>query len=381
MNARRWIFIAACVAGVAALAVILPLTLRSEGERTAPGAGDWPMPGGNPAHLSYLPLAPEGRLRELWSTRLEDEPAGPPAVAAGRVYAACRRGLLYCLDLETGRPLWRHDAEGGVSCMPAVCERGILVATSDGRVRLVSSGGKPVWEAEVGGSVPSTPIPEGDGVYFGSVDAHLYCLDMASGKKRWSFGAAGPVEVSPCVYEGQVFGVSYEGDLFALESGSGRLVWTFQSHAVPVACPAADGGRVFLATEFEIFCLDAQSGKLLWEYETGPTVISDLALRGSQVLVVIGGEGLLSSTLALDARTGDRLWDAASGETSARTRLYASNKDAYLCGRDQLRALSVDSGTPSFDLELPGVLPQTLTLTEERLLIGAQNRKVYCYGE
>ncbi len=382
MAARRsLIMVAAGAACVIALAVILTVWLHSPGGRIAIGEGDWPMPGGGPAHLSYLPLAPGGQLKERWSTRLESEPVGPPAMAAGRAYVACEDGYLYCLDLETGRPFWRHDAGASITSMPAVYDRGILLATSDGRVRSLSPGGELAWEAEVGGSVSSTPIPDGGKVFFGSADGYLYCLDAASGEMRWSFRAEGPVEVSPCLYQGQVFGVSYEGDLFALDAVTGRLVWTFQSHAIPVTCPVADEGRVFIAAELEAYCLDAQSGKLLWKYATGPTVISNLALRGTQLTMVIGGEGLVSSTLALDARTGDRMWSVASGETSSHTLLYASNKDVYLCARDQLMALSAESGVPSFEVELPDAIPHTLAMTEELVLVGTGNRKVYCYAE
>ncbi len=366
---------------VLAVVVVLAIWLPSSGGSIAIGEGDWPMPGGGPTHLSYLPLAPGGQLRELWSTRLESELAGPPAVADGRAYVACEDGFLYCLELGTGRPVWRHDAGASITSMPAVYEKGIMLATSDGRVQSLSPEGKLAWEAEVGDAVSSTPVPAGGRVFFGSEDGFLYCLNASNGDRRWSYRAEGPVQVSPCVYGKQVLGVSYEGDLVALEADSGRLVWTFQSHGIPVTCPAADDERVFLATEFEAFCLDAQSGKLLWKYATGPTVISNLALRGNQVILVIGGEGLVSSTLNLDARTGDRLWNVASGETASRTLIYATNKDVYLCGRDHLRALSAESGVPSFETEMPDALPHTLTLTDELVLIGARNRKVYCYGE
>ena len=371
------------IAVVLALAVILILILLflPTGEEITINEGDWPMPGGGPAHLSYLPLAPKGQLRERWSTRLEGEAVGPPAVAGERIYVNCDNGLLYSLELETGLPVWRFDAGSGVASMPAVSERGIVVGTTDGKVLQVSPGGELDWEVEVGGAVLSTPIPRDGRIYFGSSDNHLYCIDADDGSRVWSFAAEGPVEVSPCVYENQVFGASYEGDLFALDAKDGRLVWTLRSQGVPAVFPAADNGRVFLATEFQLYCADAQSGKLLWEYSTGPTVISNLAIRGNQVVVVRGGSAEISNTISLDARTGDLLWNAVSGETTAGTVLHASNEDVYLCGYDHLRALSAESGTPSMESELRGILPETLTLTERFAFAGTDARKVYCLEE
>jgi outer membrane protein assembly factor BamB len=265
--------------------------------------------------------------------------------------------------------------------MPAVFEGGVLIATVDGRVLCVNARGDLDWEVEVGGAVLSTPIPENGRVYFGSSDKYLYCVDAGSGSRIWSFEAEGPVEISPCIFEGQVFCASYEGELFALDARDGRLLWTFHSKEVPAVFPSADSGKVFLAVELELYCLDAQSGKSLWEYSTGPSVISNLAVRGNQVVVVRGGMGEISNTISLDARTGDLLWNVSSGETSAWTWLFASNQDVYLCGPDHLGALAVESGTPSMESELRGILPETLTLTENLVFAGTDARKVYCFEE
>ena len=372
--------ISTVVALVLALAVVLaPLLLFwPSSEKIVIGEGSWTMPGGGPAHLSYLPFAPRGPLRERWNTRLEGALAGPPAVAGERIYASCENGFLYSLDLESGRPVWRFDAGSELTSMPAVSEAGVFLGTREGKVLCVGPGGELNWELEVGGAVISTPIPEGNRVYFGSSDRNVYCVDADSGSTLWSFQAEGPVEISPCLYEGQVYAASFEGDLFALDTRDGRLVWTYHSQGVPVVFPAADDGRVFLATEFGLHCLDAQSGKLLWEHATGPTVISNLAIRGNQLIAVRGGTGTESQTLSLDVRTGDLLWEAPSGYTTDRTELFASNEDVYLCGIDYVRALAVESGAPSLESELRGVLPQTLTVTEGYMLAGTDARKVYC---
>jgi outer membrane protein assembly factor BamB len=344
--------------------------------------GSWTMPGGGPAHLSYLPFAPSGPLQERWDTRLESTLAGPAAVAGERAYACCENGFLYCLDLASGRPLWRYDATSGITSMPALSETGILLGTMDGKVLCVSPEGELNWEVEVGGAVSSTPIPGEGRVYFGSNDHNLYCVREADGSTLWSFEAEGPVEVSPCLYEGQVFGVSLEGELFALDARDGRLIWTYRTTGIPAAFPCAEEGKVFLASEFELHCADAQSGKVLWKYDIGPTVISNLAIRGNQLVVVRGsGSGMESSAVSLDTRTGDVLWESAAGSAAGRTGLFASNEAVYLGITDSLLALAVESGIPSMEKELAGIIPETLTVTRSCILVGSDSRKVYCFEE
>ncbi len=374
---RRPLIMAAFLA-LALAAIVVPLLLFWPSKASINiRVGDWTMPGGGPAHTAYLAFAPSGSLDEKWNTRLEGKPVGPPAVAGDRVYLSCDNGLLYCLELETGRPVWRYDTGSSIISMPAVFEGGILLGTLDGRVLKVGSRGELKWEVEVGGAVRSTPIPEGGWVYFGSSDNYVYCVSAEDGSRKWSFDAQSPIELSPCLYEKQVFVVSFEGDLFALDAVDGRLNWTFRSQGVPVVFPSADNGKVFLATEFIIYCSDAQSGKLVGKYYPGPGVISNLAIRGNQVIAAGGS----CNTLSLDTRTGDPLWSANSGESPTWTWLVATNEDVYLSGPDHLLALTVESGTPAMDRDLMGILPETLTITERHILAGTDSRKVYCFGE
>lgn len=381
-SGRKRIILTALVIALGLAMVLTSLFLLwPSSEEIVIDEASWAMPGGGPAHLSYLPFAPKTSLHERWSTRLEGELAGPPALAGKRVYVSCSNGFLYCLDLENGRPVWRFDTASSITSMPAVCEKGIFIGTLDGRVHCVGPDGQYRWTIEVGGAVASTPIPDGDRVFFGSSDGSVYCVDAGDGSMIWSFEAEGPVEVSPCIYGGQVFGASYEGDLFALDEKDGTLMWTYRSLGVPVVFPVADDGRVFLATEYELHCADAQSGKSLWGYSVGPTVISNLAIRGPQLIFVRGGNNAVSDTISLDVRTGDLLWDTVSGDTTGKTTLFATNEDVYICGIDFLRAMSTESGAPSMESELRGVLPETVTVTESYVLAGTDARKVYCLQE
>ncbi len=345
------------------------------------GEAEMAMPGGGPAHTSYLPLSLRGNPRELWNIRLEGEISGPCAVAGRRVFAACRNGLLYCVDLESGRPLWRFDAGAEITSMPALFEGGVLVSTADGRVVCVDGEGRPRWKAEAGGSIPSSPLPAGWNVFFASRDGFLYCIDGKNGTERWRYQADAPLEVSPCFYQGQVFCASYEGTLFALDAGSGRHVWSSRLRGVPAFFPVADEGRIFQVTDAELYCLDAQSGRILWSCALGSTVISNPAVRGNQVVFLQGEKGGTSNLLSLDARTGDRLWETAMGMETGPANITATNRDVYLAGPNRLLALEMETGVPTLRADVEDVLPWTLTVTEELMLVGSKRRKVFCLGE
>ncbi|MGQ9476863.1 MAG: outer membrane protein assembly factor BamB family protein [Actinomycetota bacterium] len=372
---------------IALLALGLAIVLSSifyvhhAGKEISLGEADVAMPGLNPSHSSYLHEAPRGDLHELWSTRLEAKITGSCAVAAGRVFVACSNGFVYCLELETGRPLWRMDVKAELASMPTLFEGGVLVATLDGRVVCLGGEGRLLWEVEAGGSILSSPLPAGKNVYFASRDGFLYCVDAKSGSERWRFQADAPLEVSPCLYESQIICASYEGTLFALDAESGRLLWSSHLQGVPLCFPVADEGRVFQVTDYALYCADAQSGKIIWSLELGPTSISNPAVRGNQVVILQGGEDGISTVISLDARTGDRLWNAYCEAGSGWTNVLVTNQDLYLAGPGRVLALEWETGVPTLRADVEGVLPSTLTVTGNRVLIGTARRKVFCLGE
>lgn len=77
----------------------------------------------------------------LWSYDKIGSSVSTVAVADGLVYAASYAGMLHCLDAETGKCCWVHDAGGPIWASPLV---------ADGKVYL-GSGGKPaLWVLSAG---------------------------------------------------------------------------------------------------------------------------------------------------------------------------------------------------------------------------------------
>ncbi len=381
MTMKSRILLTASLVVALAAAVSLLLFFLLPKEKIVIGEGNWPLPGGNAFHSAYLPSAPVAPLNEKWDTRLEGKLVGQAAVSADRVYAACEGGLLYCLELESGRPVWRYDAGGQITSMPGLCEDGILLGTGDGRVVKVGPSGNLKWQVDVGGAVQSTPVPAGDRVYFGSSDSHFYCVSLKNGSKLWTFTADAPVDLSPCVYEDQVFGVSSEGQLFALDSKDGRLNWTFRSPSAPAVLPCADNGKIFLATEFSVHCLDSQSGKILWDHETGPSTIANLAIRGNQIVAAKGASDKQITLISLDSRTGDQLWNRSGTGSVDWTSLVSTNQGVYFATSAHILAVKAEDGTPSLDHQLKGIIAKSLTLTSRMVFVATDNRKLYCFGQ
>jgi outer membrane protein assembly factor BamB len=63
---------------------------------------------------------------------------------------------------------------------------------------------KMAWKFPTGAAIHSSAVSNGNMVYFGSGDQHLYALDKHSGKMKWKFKTSAEVHSSPVLHEQQV---------------------------------------------------------------------------------------------------------------------------------------------------------------------------------
>ncbi|MBO11719.1 MAG: serine/threonine protein kinase, partial [Planctomycetaceae bacterium] len=99
------------------------------------------------------------KLELLWSHPIPDGMVFTSAVAVldGRVYASTLGGELLCLDLKSGKLLWKY-----------------------------LSAAKPEPDTFIPG-FPSAPTVAADSVYVGDEDGVFHAVDRKTGKKRWLF--------------------------------------------------------------------------------------------------------------------------------------------------------------------------------------------------
>ncbi|GMV36671.1 MAG: hypothetical protein AMXMBFR61_11790 [Fimbriimonadales bacterium] len=84
-------------------------------------------------------------------------------------------------------------------------------------------------------------------------------------------------------------------------------------------------GRLYLKSKDTVAALDATGGQILW---SRPLAANEIAAAGKGVLLALSGFGLI----ALDGRTGERLWDVTVPEATPAPRLIAGYDFALVVG-------------------------------------------------
>jgi quinoprotein glucose dehydrogenase len=325
--------------------------------------------------IDQITPANAGKLEKVWEFHTGDlqRPGDPdeftyevtPLKVGGLVYLCSPHDIVFALDAETGREVWRYNPNIRDSKqMQHLTCRGVSY----------HSAAQPGAERSPGGDCP-------DRIILGTNDARLIALDAHSGRPCPGFGQNGQVNVWPgapgyqhgwwqmtsppvivrnlAVFGGAVYdnksnfmpsGVirAYDvvtgkpawafdpgnpGDTTPKPAGAGRYVpsspnsWTVSAADeqlglvyVPLGMAAVDqwGGRRTAATErlaTSILALDATTGRMRWAYQTVHHDLWDMDIPAQPVLVDLNlpGRGrvpvLIQSTktgnlFVLDRRTG-----------------------------------------------------------------------------
>lgn len=180
---------------------------------------------------------------------------GAPAVADGALYVTGileygagddSRGLVLSLDPSTGSVRWRSTIASPVSASPVVTDEAVVVAAQDGSVAaLAREDGTPLWTADTGGTVRTTPAVDGSRAYV-LLKGVVVALDLSDGTEAWR------TRVGQALINGLAVGSRsvYVGGktLTALSIADGTAVWRYEipDFGGGFGAPVVAGGTVFV---------------------------------------------------------------------------------------------------------------------------------------
>ncbi|MCH7873588.1 MAG: PQQ-like beta-propeller repeat protein, partial [Planctomycetes bacterium] len=272
--------------------------------------------------------------RRIWSfeyaTAYKDRygfnggPRSSPVIDADRVYTHGAEGKLYCLDLTSGKVVWKRDTSAeydvpqnffGVGSTPLI--EGNLLIVNVGApggpcvVAFDKLSGKPVWTAgdkwTAGYGSPIPAVVNGKRRVFvlSGGDSNpptggLLSIDPASGAIdfRFPFRSSKQISVnasSPVIVDNSVFiSSSYDTGgllLTLLPNGGPQTAWTTNDLAAHFDTPTHVNGYLYGFTgmgqrDTSLVCLDLKTGKAAWTRQ----------LEWRETLQVRGKERSLSFT-------------------------------------------------------------------------------------
>jgi polyvinyl alcohol dehydrogenase (cytochrome) len=305
-------------------------------------------------HDRYVTARTVGRLHATWNIGNLVGVTGTPVVVDGTVYFGTSAGLVYAVDMATGRVLWStFVASGEIVGSPAVAGGAVFVGIGGALYKLSASTGLPEWKAVTNTSVyaqiNASPIVVGDVVVIGTAQVEevvgkppgtfrgsIGAFDVGTGKRVWNFvdtpdnstsGAGEGIWSTPCV--DPALGLLYVGvgqnisgptgpladSLLAIDYRTGKLRWhkQFTQHDVfglgNFTGPDADVGAspnlwesggaemVGVGQKNGVYhALNAATGNEVWHTRITP---------GSVFGGVLGSSALADGMIIISSNVGD----------------------------------------------------------------------------
>ncbi len=291
----------------------------------------WPLYGYTKNHTRFFPAPASVRppFIQLWAHNFGSLLEFPPVIYGERIFQLADDSVLTATDKYNAHRLWsRHLGELSASS-PAVNGNTVYATvlasghgSQPGRVwALNSATGQTRWSRGLPSPSESSPLLDGDKLFFGSQDGIVYALDARTGSVLWTYQAEGAVKASPTLSDGVLYFGDYSGHIQAVSEQTGRRLWISGSEGALLgsgtfySTPAVVYGRVFLGnTDGRIYAYDAQSGKLDWAVQTGNYVYASPAVTNAPGLGPTVYLGSYDGTFyALNARSGAISWQFNAG--------------------------------------------------------------------
>jgi outer membrane protein assembly factor BamB len=240
--------------------------------------------------------------RTLWKFKAPGVPIGrmassTPCVADGCVYALGSQHF-YAVDANSGKQIWAvpSPVKTAVASSPLAVD-GVLVVNA-GRLCAFDAGtGKPLWTQPKAGGGSSSPVvwkAGGKTVVICNGRGVMAGVDLQSGKLLWTTPAGG--DCTPAIV----------GDALAVQTNNaqvgilaGRLTATgfTPSWNIPYdplrsqSSPIIFDGHVYLMDDGVHWCLDLATGRELWKEKVASSSITSPVLADGKIFLLINGGG------------------------------------------------------------------------------------------
>jgi outer membrane protein assembly factor BamB len=150
--------------------------------------GQDPEHGSGPGHMYCIDPTKSGDITEsglIWHNDKLGRSISTAAIEDGLVYISDFRGLLYCLDIETGKPYWSSDMLSAVWGSPLVADGKVYLGDEDGDVAVFQAGKKlkKIAKINMGSQIHSTPVAA-NGVLYIMNNNWLYAIAGADSQSR-----------------------------------------------------------------------------------------------------------------------------------------------------------------------------------------------------
>lgn len=241
----------------------------------------------------YAIDARTGKLK--WTFATEGKIYSTACFSHGTLFFGSDDGKFYAVKPgpASGREAWHFSAIAPIRSSPLLDEVSEFVTfgTNSGDFICLDLSGDVQWRFSSRREIISTPLLNGNMLYFGSNDMHLYAVDITNGYRVWAFRTRGPIISSPAYGSGKIFFGSADGHLYAINPQNGREVWKKSVGDKITSSPAVFREALYIGcSDGNVYSFHVETGDILWRFQTDGPVLSSPTVSEELGMVFIGSD-------------------------------------------------------------------------------------------
>ena len=330
----------------------------------------WNQSGGNAQHLMGH-LKAGAKLKKLWDsnfgegTSKRDILIASPVISNKVVFTIDAEAIVSAFRLDNGKKIWEKRLKPDNKEEKSSSLKGAGIAVFNKKIYATTG--------------------------FGDV----FCLNMFDGKKIWKTSLDVPIRIAPTVAANRVVVQALDNTLVALDAENGKTLWKGQTDyeattIVGGAAPAYNVDMDVIIAAFsngELRAFKASTGTPLWtDLLISKKRTNSLAeITAIKANPVIDGDkvfavGYNSVLVAIDLRTGVRIWERETGSTN---QPWVAGEYLFVLTNDfNLLALNKNNGKIVWNTVIPtgedineksGIFGNGPVLASNRLIVATSN--------
>ena len=353
---------------------------------------EWPHSRGDAAMTGLSPIEIRTPLTLAWqfetmkAKRSDGEMLVSTAVVRnGKVYAGCKDGKFFCLELETGKKLWEAEAKGAFDGAAAFAGDLVVAGCQDGFIYGWNADtGKEAWKFETDAEVHASanvwtdPATKKNHIVIGSYDYNVYCLDAVTGQKEWAAETGYYINGGAAIGSNKVVFGGCDSVLHVHDVLTGK-----EEKVIEVG--AYIGNNVAIADDVvyvshygnRVGAYSLSDGMRVWEYgEREFEYYSAPAIF--EKFVIVGGRD--KRMHGIDRITGKGLWEYKTRDQIDSSPVICGGK-TVLFGSDDgyFYALNLADGKEVWTYEIGAAVKASPAVAGDWILIGADDGVLYAF--
>jgi outer membrane protein assembly factor BamB len=351
----------------------------------------------------------------LTKTQFLNNPSPKDIIQALTTYQDEFFGGLYCLNADTGAPLWNYPMYAPND--PAIIDDKVYVTDlntysySSTLYCLNIENGAPIWQKSVGGLCLSPTIIADEKIFIGLIDIYGYylsgslkCTDL-DGNNLWTYPLPSYELLwgsAPAYYDGKIYFITIDmysytsGKLYCLNAETGQFIWSQPISSIMywfgATSPACTNGKVY-AVDLNLYsyygylkCFNADTGSILWSQNIGLSFSTPAICNDSIYVAAIDLYFYNSRLYRLNAESGAIIWNvpipgityffSSSSPICADYKIFIFPSDFYTYSND-LYCLNMEDGSYLWNYKLDDISIAAPAVADERVYLADYSGSIY----